>query len=220
MSYDELLSNYASIFNLRRYDKDIPEVRENADARAEEMTMELRDTIVGKTYGKLMEIESRLLPCGLHIVGCPPSAEEAVATLVNIAGIDREVEEITALPQLLVGQRIFTPGFPPPAPPPTPSSPPPTPPLTAWLLSMALKYDELLLNFCDFSFKLWPYILAQSIGREIETIYRANDRGELAEVQLLQDITQASRVMVGDFVSNASDPSGRLVGRCRSTCEP
>ena len=30
------------------------------------------------------------------------------------------------------------------------------------------------------------------------------------EVQLLQDITQASRVMVGDFVSNASDPSGRL----------
>lgn len=38
---------------------------------------------------KLMEIESRLLPCGLHIVGVPPSAEEAVATLVNIAEIDR-----------------------------------------------------------------------------------------------------------------------------------
>jgi magnesium chelatase subunit H len=36
-----------------------------------------------------MEIESRLLPCGLHIVGCPPTAEEAVATLVNIAEIDR-----------------------------------------------------------------------------------------------------------------------------------
>jgi magnesium chelatase subunit H len=36
-----------------------------------------------------MEIESRLLPCGLHVVGVPPTAEEAVATLVNIAEIDR-----------------------------------------------------------------------------------------------------------------------------------
>lgn len=38
---------------------------------------------------RLMEIESRLLPCGLHIVGEPPSAMEAIATLVNIAEIDR-----------------------------------------------------------------------------------------------------------------------------------
>ena len=36
-----------------------------------------------------MEIESRLLPCGLHVVGEPPSATEAIATLVNIAEIDR-----------------------------------------------------------------------------------------------------------------------------------
>ena len=36
-----------------------------------------------------MEIESRLLPCGLHVVGEPPSAAEAIATLVNIAEIDR-----------------------------------------------------------------------------------------------------------------------------------
>lgn len=36
-----------------------------------------------------MEIESRLLPCGLHVVGSPPTAAEAVATLVNIAEIDR-----------------------------------------------------------------------------------------------------------------------------------
>merc|ERR1719472_350801 len=48
-----------------------------------------RQKIVGGVYRKLMEIESRLLPCGLHIVGCPPSAEEAVATLVNIGSIDR-----------------------------------------------------------------------------------------------------------------------------------
>lgn len=38
---------------------------------------------------RLMEIESRLLPCGLHVVGSPPTAAEAVATLVNIAEIDR-----------------------------------------------------------------------------------------------------------------------------------
>merc|ERR1712054_658463 len=34
---------------------------------------------------KVMEIESRLLPCGLHTIGEPPTAEEAIATLVNIA---------------------------------------------------------------------------------------------------------------------------------------
>jgi len=38
------------------------------------------------TVPRLMEIESRLLPCGLHVVGSPPTAAEAVATLVNIAG--------------------------------------------------------------------------------------------------------------------------------------
>lgn len=36
-----------------------------------------------------MEIESRLLPCGLHVVGQPPTANEAIATLVNIAELDR-----------------------------------------------------------------------------------------------------------------------------------
>lgn len=41
------------------------------------------------SWHRLMEIESRLLPCGLHVVGEPPSAMEAIATLVNIAEIDR-----------------------------------------------------------------------------------------------------------------------------------
>jgi magnesium chelatase subunit H len=72
--------------------------RISRDSRPEEdakdFDQEKKDMIVGKVYQKLMEIESRLLPCGLHVVGCPPSAEEAVATLVNIAGIDREEEEI------------------------------------------------------------------------------------------------------------------------------
>ena len=52
---------------------------------------------------RLMEIESRLLPCGLHIVGEPPSAMEAIATLVNIAEIDRpDLEKpIRGLPGIL-----------------------------------------------------------------------------------------------------------------------
>ena len=41
-----------------------------------------------------------------------------------------------------------------------------------------------------------PQILAQSIGQDIETIYRANDAWPARVVQLLQDITMASRAMV------------------------
>lgn len=50
-----------------------------------------------------MEIESRLLPCGLHVVGEPPSAMEAIATLVNIAEIDRSDLEkpVRGLPGIL-----------------------------------------------------------------------------------------------------------------------
>ena len=50
-----------------------------------------------------MEIESRLLPCGLHVVGSPPSAAEAVATLVNIAEIDRPDNDppVAGLPGIL-----------------------------------------------------------------------------------------------------------------------
>ena len=59
-----------------------------------------RDAIVGQVYQKLMEIESRLLPCGLHVIGCPPTAEEAVATLVNIASIDRADAGVEGLPAI------------------------------------------------------------------------------------------------------------------------
>jgi magnesium chelatase subunit H len=62
-------------------DKDIALPENDASA----MTAEERDTLVGLVYKKLMEIESRLLPCGLHVIGKPPTAEEAIATLVNIA---------------------------------------------------------------------------------------------------------------------------------------
>ena len=50
-----------------------------------------------------MEIESRLLPCGLHVVGSPPTAMEAIATLVNIAEIDRPENDppLKGLPGIL-----------------------------------------------------------------------------------------------------------------------
>ncbi|MBP5977067.1 magnesium chelatase subunit H [Brasilonema sp. CT11] len=76
---------------------------------AKDMTAEERDNIVGSVYRKLMEIESRLLPCGLHVVGKPPSAEEAIATLVNIANLDRCEEEIQSLPRIIassIGRNI------------------------------------------------------------------------------------------------------------------
>lgn len=66
-------------------DKDVP----LPEADAKTMTVEQRDKLVGLIYKKLIEIESRLLPSGLHTVGKPPTAQEAIATLVSIASLDR-----------------------------------------------------------------------------------------------------------------------------------
>jgi magnesium chelatase subunit H len=46
---------------------------------ADDLSADDRDTLVGKVYIRLMEIESRLLPCGLHVIGKPPTAVEAIA---------------------------------------------------------------------------------------------------------------------------------------------
>ncbi|MCF2151253.1 magnesium chelatase subunit H [Desmonostoc muscorum LEGE 12446] len=129
-------------------DKDInlPET----DAR--DMSADERDNIVGNVYRRLMEIESRLLPCGLHVIGKPPSAEEAIATLVNIASLDRQEEELVGLPR----------------------------------------------------------IIANSIGRNIDDIYHNNDKGILEDVQLLQDITLATRAAVSALVQEQTDANGRV----------
>ncbi|NDJ25652.1 magnesium chelatase subunit H [Nostoc sp. B(2019)] len=119
---------------------------------AKDMTAEERDNIVGNVYRKLMEIESRLLPCGLHVIGKPPSAEEAIATLVNIASLDRQEEGLQGL----------------------------------------------------------PGIIANSIGRNIDDIYQNNDRGILEDVQLLQDITLATRAAVSALVQEQTDAEGRV----------
>jgi magnesium chelatase subunit H len=127
-------------------DIDLPE------ADAKDMSAEERDNLVGWVYRKLMEIESRLLPCGLHTIGKPPTAEEAIATLVNIASLDRPEDEIMAL----------------------------------------------------------PTIIAQSLGRDMEQIYRNSDKGILADVELLEAITLATREAVGSLVRGQTDEEGRV----------
>ena len=114
--------------------------------------MDERDTVVGKVYRSLMEIESRLLPCGLHTVGVPPTAAEAVATLVNIAGIDRLEDGIKALPR----------------------------------------------------------IIAESVGRNIEDIYRKANDGVLDDVSLLQQNTEATRGAVRAGVDRSTNSEGRV----------
>jgi magnesium chelatase subunit H len=82
-------------------DKDIALPPEQERGVAAGMTAEERDNLVGLVYRKLMEIESRLLPCGLHVIGKPPTAEEAIATLVNIANLDREEDGLISLPRII-----------------------------------------------------------------------------------------------------------------------
>jgi len=120
-----------------------------------ELTQDERDLVIGNVYRKLMEIESRLLPCGLHVVGQPPTAEEAIATLVNIAEIDRPDQK----PEAILGM---------------------------------------------------PGILARAIGRDIEQVYNGNNKGVLADVDLLQRITAASRDAVREFVRDRTGIDGRI----------
>ena len=132
-------------------DKDINDLPQETDD-AKEFTIDQRDDVVGKVYRRLMEIESRLLPCGLHTIGVPPSAEEAIATLVNIAGIDRPEDNIKALPR----------------------------------------------------------IIAESMDRKIEDIYRNANAGKLDDVSLLQKITEATRKSVRAVVEKSTDSNGRV----------
>ncbi|ANV83710.1 magnesium chelatase subunit H [Picosynechococcus sp. PCC 7003] len=129
-------------------DKDI----EIPEKDAAQMSQEERDNMVGIVYRKLMEIESRLLPCGLHVIGKPPTAEEAIATLVNIASLDREEEGIWSL----------------------------------------------------------PTIIAKSIGRNMEDVYRNSDKGILEDVELLQAITEACRAAVRALVMEQVNAEGRV----------
>ncbi|MBF2097831.1 MAG: magnesium chelatase subunit H [Gloeomargaritaceae cyanobacterium C42_A2020_066] len=85
-------------------DQDIP----LPERPAEDLSAEERDTLVGQVYKQLMDIESRLLPFGLHVIGKPPSAQEAIATLVSIAKVDRPEDNLVSLPRLLATTKGYT----------------------------------------------------------------------------------------------------------------
>ena len=71
---------------------------------------ERRDNIMGKVYDQIMHIESRLLPCSLYSVGVPASVGEAIATLVNMAQLDRPEDGIDNLPRVIassIGREIY-----------------------------------------------------------------------------------------------------------------
>jgi len=133
-------------------DKDIPDLPSLDGYDAKNDTKERRDDITGKVYSQIMQIESRLLPCGLHTVGVPPSAEEAIATLVNIAQLDRPEDGIEGIPR----------------------------------------------------------VIASSVGRDINEIYRGNNQGILADVELNEQIVQASRAAVRALVNQSTDGQGRV----------
>ncbi|KAH8070539.1 ligase [Aureococcus anophagefferens] len=122
------------------------------DFDSKTVDLEARDNVVGAVYRRLMEIESRLLPMGLHTVGVPPTAEEAIATLVSIAEIDRPEDDILGLPR----------------------------------------------------------ILANAKGRKLEEIYRNANEGILGDVELLQQITEATRAAVRAMVQESTDSTGRV----------
>ncbi|KGG12409.1 MULTISPECIES: magnesium chelatase subunit H [Prochlorococcus] len=129
-------------------DKDIRFPSEDAST----IGLDERDEIVGSVYRQLMEIESRLLPCGLHTIGKPPTAEEAIATLVNIASLEREQEQIRSLPGLL----------------------------------------------------------AESLDRTIEDIYKGNNNGNLKDVELNKHITDTARIAVQSLVFSLTGKEGRV----------
>merc|ERR1711865_567447 len=133
-------------------DKDIKDLPSLDGYSAANDSAERRDDIVGQVYAQIMQIESRLLPCGLHTVGVPPSADEAVATLVNIAQLDRPDDGIEGLPR----------------------------------------------------------VIAASIGRDINDIYRGNNQGVLDDVELNTKITEAARAATRALVDLSTDGSGRV----------
>jgi len=135
--------------NLDKDIKDLPPL-DGYDAKND--TKERRDDITGKVYAQIMQIESRLLPCGLHTVGVPPSAEEAIATLVNIAQLDRPDDEIEGIPR----------------------------------------------------------IVASSVGRDINEVYRGNNQGVLVDVEMNEKVVQASRAAVRALVNQSTDSNGRV----------
>src|SRR6185369_427519 len=64
-------------------------------------TIHSRDARVLELYEELLEIEQRLIPTGLHILGQPSGRSEKTDLLKMIAAFDRPEFKATALPDLV-----------------------------------------------------------------------------------------------------------------------
>lgn len=58
--------------------------------------------------------------------------------------------------------------------------------------------------------------MARAINRDIEQIYRDSNLGVLADVELLQQITEATRDCVKEFVRDRTGGLGRVKSGCGS----
>ncbi len=81
-------------------EQDVP-LLQDAELDAKNLSLEQRDQLIGLVYSKLMEVESRILPCGLHTVGDAPQILEVTDVLTSIVSFDRPEDNIKALPRLL-----------------------------------------------------------------------------------------------------------------------
>ena len=122
------------------------------DSDAKDMSLEERDNIIGKVYNKLMEVESRVLPCGLHVVGEPPVLADITDVLASIASFDRPEDGVKSLLR----------------------------------------------------------IISESIGRDLDQIYKSSDLGILTDVELLAHMRTATTKAVGSLVKAKVDDDGRI----------
>jgi magnesium chelatase subunit H len=129
-------------------DQDVPLPAEDG----EHLTPAQRDELVGKIYRQLMDIESRVLPFGLHVIGQPPSAQEAIATLVSIAKVDRPEDGLDSLPR----------------------------------------------------------VLARSLGRDLDDIYRLSNQGNLEAVTFLEQLYSDTKKGIETLVATVTDQEGQI----------
>jgi magnesium chelatase subunit H len=122
------------------------------DQDAKDLSLEERDNVIGQVYNKLMEVESRVLPCGLHVVGEAPKIEDVTDVLSSIASFDRPEDHVKSLLR----------------------------------------------------------IICESIGRDLDQLYKSSDKGILADVDLLARIRKATNQAVGALVKAKSDDKGRI----------
>jgi len=141
-------------------DKDIKDLPNLETFDAKNVDLARCDDITGKVYSQIMQIESRLLHCGLHTVGVRPTAEAAIATLVNISQLDHPEDGIDGI-------------------------------------------------HC---------VIAASVGRDINKVYRGNNQGLIVSVELNEKITHCAPSSISPRTPTAASRRSRTSLTRRPVC--